>query len=372
MKPLSTPASRARNGGRPEMSRVAHAVLGSAVHLRRAAQRVRVLHLLAVDVARQDGAALQQRAQVGGGRQLARLRADRVDAFLERRRAAAQRLDRQRAADVGGLGEPDRLEDGEAPDRGHDLRAVDQREALLLAQQQRLAPHRRERLRAGHLLAVGGEHLAAADQRQGHVAQRREVAAGADRSLRWDHRREAGVEQRQRLLQQLEPHTGEAEREVVDAQRERQPARRERQRLADAGGVAEQQVGLQRRQLVVGDAHAGELPEAGVDAVHRAAGGDRVLHDLAARAHALHRGRRQRRLGAGTAQLHEGREREVRFAKSDRGHGANLAAPAKAGKRRRIAAQLDADSSASGGALGTRKKRPIATAKRLPSSRSYR
>ena len=81
-----------------------------------------------------------------------------------------------------------------------------------------------------------------------------------------------------------------AEGEVVDAQRERQLALCQAQRLADAGRMAEQQVLLQLRQLRIGNAHAGEFAKPGVDAIHRGAGGDRVLHHLAAALHPLLRG----------------------------------------------------------------------------------
>ena len=59
--------------------------------------------------------------------------------------------------------------------------------------------------------------------------------------------------------------------EARELQRHHQPHDRRRHRLADAGGVRQHDVALQRREVVAGDAHARELAEAGVDAVDRLA-----------------------------------------------------------------------------------------------------
>ena len=106
-----------------------------------------------------------------------------------------------------------------------------------------------ETLRRGQHAALV-VHLAVADQRQRHVAQRREVAGRADRTLARDDRDHVGVPQRDRLVEQLPAHARVAEREVVDAQGKREPRRVDRQRVADAGRVAQQQVLLQLRQLL--------------------------------------------------------------------------------------------------------------------------
>ena len=45
--------------------------------------------------------------------------------------------------------------------------------------------------------------------------------------------------------------------------------------LADAGGMRQHQIALQRFEIAVGDPHIGELAEAGIDAVDRLA----LLHD---------------------------------------------------------------------------------------------
>ena len=101
-----------------------------------------------------------------------------------------------------------------------------------------------------------------ADQDQREVRQRREVAAGADRAARRHHRVHAAVQQRDQQVERLEPDAGEPLGQHVGAQRHRRAHDGHRQRLADAGGMAAQQVDLQLRQRVVRDLHLGEVAEA--------------------------------------------------------------------------------------------------------------
>ena len=69
-------------------------VADRAVHLRRAAQAVGVLHrVVAVPVAGEQRAARQQPAQVGGAGQLAGMRPDHLDPLVVRAVGAEQRLD---------------------------------------------------------------------------------------------------------------------------------------------------------------------------------------------------------------------------------------------------------------------------------------
>ena len=80
------------------------------------------------------------------------------------------------------------------------------------------------------------------------------------------------------------PHAGGALREAGELQRHHQPHDRHGHRLADAGGVREHDVALERREIGGLDAHAGELPEAGVDAVDGLALGDDAGHGRGAAA----------------------------------------------------------------------------------------
>ena len=165
---------------------------------------------------------------------------------------------------------------------GRELRAVEQREALL---RRRARPARVRRARARRRPACARPSrpgLADADHRGRQMRERREIARGADRALARDHRNDVAREhrcragrpspaaRRRRRAPRLASFSAIISRTIAGAHR-----------LADAGRVREHEVALQRRELVGGDAHVRELAEAGVDAVDRLAlGDDRV--DVAA------------------------------------------------------------------------------------------
>jgi hypothetical protein len=82
---------------------------------------------------------------------------------------------------------------------------------------------------------------------------------------------------RQHRLQQrdgLKPHAGGALAEARELERHHQPHVRRRHRLAHAGGMRQHDIALERREIGGADAHAGELAEAGIDAVDRRAARD--------------------------------------------------------------------------------------------------
>ncbi len=197
-----------------------------AVHLRRAAQRIGVLHLAAVLVRLVDAAVAHQRFDVGGREPLADERPGRVDARLERVDRSAQRVDRERRRDVGGARDLIGGGQRQREHRGRGLRAVDERQPFF-----RSEPHRRQarppsalriristrrtslrdsaasalirRLRLASswsscvvVVVVIGQDLAFADQHEREMRERRQVAARADRSARRHARMHAGVEQR--------------------------------------------------------------------------------------------------------------------------------------------------------------------------------
>jgi hypothetical protein len=60
-------------------------------------------------------------------------------------------------------------------------------------------------------------------------------------------------------------HARGALRQAGQLQRHHQPDHRDRRRLARAGGVGQDDVALQRLQVLVADPHAGQFSEAGVD-----------------------------------------------------------------------------------------------------------
>ncbi len=135
--------------GEQHAGRVTHLVEARAHHLRLAAQAVRILHARAVLVRRADRAAGEQRAVDRGRVRLTAMAAHRVDARVERRVAAEARVDRQRARDErGGQRALGGEQSGERERRRH-LRAVEEREALLRTERDRLQARLASASRAG-------------------------------------------------------------------------------------------------------------------------------------------------------------------------------------------------------------------------------
>ena len=71
-----------------------------------------------------------------------------------------------------------------------------------------------------------------------------------------------------------QPHARRALGEAGELERHHQPRDGDRHRRADAGGMRQHDVALQRLEVGGLDAHAGQLAEAGVDAVDRLAPGE--------------------------------------------------------------------------------------------------
>jgi hypothetical protein len=153
------------------------------------------------------------------------------------------------------------------------LRAVEQRQAFLGPEYDRLQPMRHEGDLRRHA-AMRCKTFADADHDGRHVRQRREVAGRADRSLCRDNRNDVvcqhGFEQRDGFW----PHAGRALREAGELQRHHQPRDRNRHRFADASCMGQHDVTLQCFEVRGWNAHAGKLSEAGVDAVDRLALGN--------------------------------------------------------------------------------------------------
>jgi hypothetical protein len=170
----------------------------------------------------------------------------------------------------------------------------------------------RMRLGAADDLAVGQRRLAFADQHAGHVRERREVARRTDRSLARNARRDARIEQRQQRIDQRRPHARVPARQAHGLGREDHAHHRRGQRLARAHAVREHEVALQLGQVVVADARARELAEAGVDAVDHLVVLDDVAHRRFGARHAIQHRRIERQLHA--AGLDASQHREVHLA----------------------------------------------------------
>ncbi len=238
--------------------------------------------------------ALEQAEDVRGRSRLPAQRAQRMDLREERGARALERLDRERARDVRGAGQPARAHEREREHRRHELRPVDEREPLLRRQLHRLEPDPRERVRTREALAVD-PGLSLAHERQRQVRERREVAGGADGAAARHDRQHAALEEREEELHGLDARARVALRECVRTQEQRAADDLVGVRLADAARVRAQQAQLQFPGLLLGDGDRDEAPEAGVDAVGvLAAAVHGPLDQLPCGAHLLPRLVRQR------------------------------------------------------------------------------
>src|SRR6185437_3906826 len=119
--------------------------------------------------------------------------------------------------------------------------------------------------------------LALPDQHEAEMGEWGEVAARAQRPAGWDDRHHAGREQFEQQPHRLDADAGRALGERVRPQERRRPHHLVREGVADAAGVAAQEVQLQLGGLLGRDLHVDKAAEAGVHAVGgRALGDDAV------------------------------------------------------------------------------------------------
>ena len=221
-----------------------------AVHLRRTPHRVGILDATAVRVGRVDRAAVQQAHQVVGRRGLAGERTRGVDARIERMHRSLQGVDRERRGDVGRARQAFGAGQRQRQHRGRDLRAVDERQSFLRVRG-RPASAQRRRARRAALATRLPSHISPSP-----ISTSARCASGARSPLaptdpRLGHARmHAVIEQREQRVERLDANARVALGQHVGAQRHRGAHRAHRQRLVDAGGVAAQQIDLQRRQIV--------------------------------------------------------------------------------------------------------------------------
>ncbi len=230
--------------GRDRVLDVVEQVARRAVHLRRAAQRVRVLHLVAPAVRLDDRRAVEQAQHVARRRALTAQRPQLVHLRDERVARALQRLERERARAVGGLRQPERANERERACAAMNCVPLISDSPSFATSRTGSSPAARERVGAVEQLAVE-PRLPFADERQREVRERREVAGGADRPARRDVRQHAAVQAVEQQLDRLDARAGVALRERVRAQEhrgahdlDRGTARRRRRRASAAAGAA--------------------------------------------------------------------------------------------------------------------------------------
>jgi len=177
--------------------------------------------------------------------------------------------------------------DEEREQRGLRLGSVDERQALLRGQHERLQASGLERLPGRHRTRPP-EHRSLSHQRQRDMAQGREIAAGAHAPLLGHDWNDPGVEERDERLDQLRPHAARGAQENIGPEQHDGPNDRCGERRAHAGGVTPDEIRLELGQPIGGDPDVGQLSEAGVDAINRLPRGDRgfdqapAIHQLRA------------------------------------------------------------------------------------------
>ena len=125
-----------------------------------------------------------------------------------------------------------------------------------------------QRLGSGHPLAAQND-FAFTDHHRGQVCERREIARGANRSLRRYDRYQVVMEQGLQLFDHAPANAGCATTERQQLERNDQPHYGARQWFTDATAVRQNQVALQARGLLGRDAGAGEFAKPGIDTVNR-------------------------------------------------------------------------------------------------------
>ena len=203
-----------------------------------------------------------------------RWRAQRLDALVERPVGALGGIGRERAGDERRLEHALGLEQAGQRQRGRDLRAVEKRQTLLRAENERRKAGSRERRLRRNARAVD-EELADAHQGRRHVRERREIAGRADRAL-------AGNDRDQVRFEAAPPgarwSTSARPRRPARGSRASAPSRGARPATGSGSPTPAACESTMLRWSVarsaVADAHARELSEAGVDAVDRLALGD--------------------------------------------------------------------------------------------------
>jgi len=202
-----------------------------------------------------------------------------VQLLVPRTVRRTERLGGHRADDVRGRREHLGIVEREATDCGHDLRPVDQRDALLRTQVDRLEARRLQGIGPGTPLSLI-DGLAFADEYECGVRERREIAGRADAAVPRDRRVDAPIDHVAEQVDYLGPHAGSAGCERVGSEQEDRPHDILGKGWSDTDRVAPHEIPLERAKLVVRDAHRREIAETGVDAVNRIVGASDLGDDL--------------------------------------------------------------------------------------------
>src|SRR5580698_4551529 len=238
-----------------------------SVDLRHAAQTVCILHARVVMAMRLAYLAIcQQTAKVSCRADLAAMRTGRVNTLVEGSWCSAQSFERHGSGEVEEFGDAESAIECERSRCGHRLRAVEEREPFL--------GFKSEWLDSGGLQSASGssalalmDDIAFADESEGQMRERSEIAAGSDGAACRNDRVNAVIQQRNQRLDHYGANAAVAFGKNVGTQQQHRARFRLGERFAESGSVATNQIVLQRAQIAVRDANIGEFPESGVNSV---------------------------------------------------------------------------------------------------------
>jgi hypothetical protein len=203
-----------------------------------------------------------------------------MDAPIEWRIAAFDGIRRQRAGNQRRFQIRFRRKQIDQRQRGRDLRAVQKREAFLRFEFERMETGAGERRARRHGFAAEAR-MPFADQHGRKMGQRREIARRAHGTLLGNFRQHACVEQFEQALDHHAAHARISARKARHLERQHEPHDGIGQCCADAGGMRQHKIALQRLEIARRDARLRELAEARVDAVNRATRCERILDERA-------------------------------------------------------------------------------------------
>ena len=211
--------------------------------------------------ARLQAGAAQQVAELGRDRDLPRVRPGELVRRGERDLGAEQRLDGHRRGDRRGPEQPLRVRGDQRAERAHQLRPVEQRQALLRPERERLETGVAQGVRRRHDPPVDLD-LAPPDERQREVGERREVARRADAPLLRHDRVDAPRQELADPVDEQRPAARVTERQRVRAQQQHRAHDLARERPPDARGVRGDEVRLEPGRVPGRDERGREVTEA--------------------------------------------------------------------------------------------------------------
>ncbi len=259
-------------------------VASGSVHLWRAPQRIRILHTRVIrPMAGDDGAAVEQPAQVGCRHRLAAVGTQRHEVGGEGAIGCHQRLDAHRRCDVGGAHQHIEIGERHHQHAEHAVGAVDQCKTFLGLQRDG------GDARGDHRFGA----IALADQGQADVSERGEVATGAERAMFVNGRDDVGVEQSQDRVDDHVTDTAEPHCQCAGAQQHHRPHNFRLDQRAHAGSVRSDERALQLLTSLRRDHGGGEGPEAGRDPIDGFVLHGKALDDRRAPGDGFRSGRRK-------------------------------------------------------------------------------